>query len=56
LALFSPALAEDPRPRIVVVEETLDLGSVPRGEVARGSFEIENEGDATLAILRAKPS
>ena len=42
-------------PRMEVVNETVDLGNVVRGEVVVASFAIRNTGGETLRILKAKP-
>ena len=42
-------------PRLVVEEETVHVGEVPKGETRKATFLLRNVGDATLKILRAKP-
>lgn len=42
-------------PKIVAVEEMIDLGEVAEGELINGVFKIANEGLNTLRVLRVKP-
>jgi hypothetical protein len=42
-------------PILVVPAKEVDVGEVFRGEPAEARFELRNEGDETLHILRAKP-
>jgi hypothetical protein len=38
-----------------VVQDTVDLGEVTRGEVVVASYELRNVGDAPLRILKVNP-
>lgn len=42
-------------PRLVAETREIDLGQVVRGATAEARFELRNEGDDVLRILRAKP-
>lgn len=42
-------------PRLVVEAESLDLGTVVKGDEVAARFVLRNEGDEELKILRAKP-
>ena len=58
LAGSVPILAQEgatAAPRLVVEEETVHVGEVPKGETRKATFLLRNVGDATLKILRAKP-
>jgi len=44
-----------PAPRAVVETREIDLGQVVRGESAEARFELRNDGDEVLRVLRAKP-
>jgi len=50
-----PAAAASKVPRVVVESESLDIGSVPRGQTATATFVLRNTGDEVLKILGAKP-
>jgi hypothetical protein len=43
-------------PRTIVPQSVVDVGRVAKGEVVEHTFEFINEGDATLRILRVKPT
>jgi hypothetical protein len=50
-----PAVSAAAAPALVVPQRVIDLGTVVRGEKREARFALNNEGDATLRILRAKP-
>ena len=50
------AVAAPSGPQAVVVQESIDFGTVKEGEDVKATFVIENRGQAELKILRAKPS
>jgi len=50
----SPAAAA--APKLVIVEEKKDAGTVPKGEVVHATFVLKNEGKADLHITDVKPS
>ena len=63
LLAFAPAaLAQAPKPstaaapKLVLVEEKKDVGTVPKGEVIHATFVFKNEGKADLHITDVKPS
>ena len=52
-------VSDDPvaaAPRIEVLEQSIDAGTVVQGDRVEAVFEIRNTGGAQLAILSAKPS
>jgi hypothetical protein len=49
------APAPSKAPRLEVVQDTVDLGEVTRGEVVVASYELRNVGDAPLRILKVNP-
>ena len=58
LAASVPARAQDEAtapPRLLVEQETVHVGEVPRGETRTATFRLRNVGGETLKILRAKP-
>jgi hypothetical protein len=58
LLLIEPrALPDEPGPqqRIWVEHVKIDLGSIYRGEIATGSYPVENRGDSALVISRIQP-
>jgi len=65
LLAFAPAaaLAQAPKaaasaaaPKLVLVQEKKDVGTVPKGEVVHATFVIRNEGKADLHVTDVKPS
>lgn len=48
--------AQNPSPRIAVVEETWDLGSVPQNQEYKHKFRILNSGGGELEIRQVIPS
>jgi hypothetical protein len=63
LLVLSPAaaLAQAPKtaaaaPKLVLVEEKKDFGTVPKGEVVHAEFVVRNDGKADLHITDVKPS
>lgn len=68
LLAFAPAaaLAQAPKaaapaapaaaPKLVLVEEKKEIGTVPKGEVIKATFVIRNEGKADLHLTDVKPS
>ncbi len=55
IAGFAPA-EEAAAPRTVVAGSVVDVGRVARGETVEHSFQISNEGNAPLEIVRVKPT
>jgi hypothetical protein len=43
-------------PKLVLVEDKKDIGTVPKGEMIRAAFVLKNEGKADLHITDVKPS
>ena len=43
-------------PKMVVPHKVMDVGTVPRGEIAEVAFEIVNEGSAPLEIRAVRPT
>ena len=43
-------------PKLVLVEEKKDAGTVPKGEVIHATFVLKNEGKADLHVTDVKPS
>ena len=68
LLVFAPvaALAQAPKPaapaataaapKLVLVEEKKEIGTVPKGEVIHATFVLKNEGKADLHVTDVKPS
>lgn len=61
LLLLAPAaaLAQAPKaaaPKLVLVEQKKDFGTVPKGEVVHATFVLRNEGKADLHVTDVKPS
>ena len=54
LALFGFAGTLSAQPKAVVPASVYDFGDVQRGDVVSHTFEIKNEGDATLEITRVR--
>ena len=51
-----PALAQEKQgPKMVLKEQAYDFKEVKEGEVIEHSFEVRNEGDQVLKIIRVKP-
>jgi hypothetical protein len=57
------ALAQAPKPataaaapKLVLVEEKKEIGTVPKGEVIHATFVLKNEGKADLHVTDVKPS
>lgn len=55
-ALAQAPAAAAAAPKLVLVEEKKDAGTVPKGEVIHATFFIKNEGKADLHITDVKPS
>ncbi len=59
---FAPAVAfaqagkTTAAPKLVLVDEKKDVGTVPKGEVVHATFVLKNEGKADLHITDVKPS
>lgn len=49
-------VSTDGAPRIHFPVEVLDLGELVQGETGKGSFVVQNTGEADLALERAKGS
>ena len=47
--------AAKPSGRLRVEQEVVDAGDVVRGQEAKGTFVLRNEGDHVLKVLSAKP-
>ena len=56
VALAGSVLAQDAAPRTVVSGSVVDVGRVARGETVDHTFQITNEGNAPLEIVRVKPT
>ncbi len=64
LLVLAPAaaLAQAPKPstaaapKLVLLEEKKDVGTVPKGEVIHATFILKNEGKADLHVTDVKPS
>lgn len=51
-----PVLAQEKQgPNMVLREQAYDFKEVKEGEVIEHSFEVRNEGDQVLKIIRVKP-
>lgn len=48
-------LTQEPGGRLEVARESVDVGSVAKGQTATAVFELRNVGAETLRILQAKP-
>lgn len=55
-ALAGWVFAQDAAPQAVVAGTVVDVGRVAKGETVEHSFEIRNEGNAPLRIVRVKPT
>lgn len=51
----APAASATGAPRLDVASQTIDLGQLVRGQVAKAQFALRNAGDAVLRIESAKP-
>jgi hypothetical protein len=62
LLAFAPAVAlaqaakPAAAPKLVLVDEKKDVGTVPKGEVIHATFTLKNEGKADLHVTDVKPS
>lgn len=54
IEVLTPKQLEE-APKIVAIEEVIDLGDVTEGEEVRGVFKITNKGETTLRLIRVKP-
>jgi hypothetical protein len=51
-----PALAQEAQgPKMVLKERAFDFNKVREGEVISHAFEVRNEGDQALEIIRVRP-
>ena len=50
------AAATAAAPKLVLVEEKKEIGTVPKGEVIKAVFVLKNEGKADLHVTDVKPS
>ena len=60
IALFSlysySALAQESRgPKMVLKEQEFDFNEVNEGDIIEHTFQVFNQGDQTLKIIRVKP-
>jgi len=53
---YCSSLAQEAQgPRMVLKERVFDFKEVREGEVVAHAFEVQNEGDQVLEIIRVKP-
>lgn len=52
----APAAASTSAPKIVLVDEKVDVGTVPKGELIKQVFKVKNTGKGDLHITDVKPS
>lgn len=50
-----PAVPSGPVPSVAFESLSLDLGAIPEGEDAVGTFVVRNNGKAELQLLSVKP-
>ncbi len=54
-AVAPPAAPAGPAPAVAFDSLNLDLGAIPEGEDAVGTFVVRNNGKAELKLLSVKP-
>jgi len=52
---YSAQAQQSQGPKMVLKEQVFDFGKVQQGEVIQHSFEVFNQGDQVLEIIRVKP-